>query len=347
MRQGIMILVGMLFVLGSLQLRAADEQLTSLIKLTGKPVVSYNAQKKTGSVTVSGTTKLIPPGAKIRLQLQFYYNKIDEQLVPVQSDGGFENIVLKPEKEFRLLASDHYRIVGLLRVEDQVESFKDDVKKIMSKHDRDELATFSMGTEEEQKRERAAAVKFINGILRDAIRQNNRIVDEVAYAKDGKKYAKGGGFDEKAWRKFVDTELRPGIIDIQEKYGKWIKDNPGYKLKYNSGDFFMDQFLQLIGFRSVFESRNLYKHFNRKVDMKDITLPPELKTTTRKNIKTSKKAKEYLIDCYQRIRDPYGYDLIPKKKAQPKKPPPKKPAPKKPEKGKEKPASEGANKKSA
>lgn len=311
----------------------ADGEVTlkSLVQLTAKEI-TFRASTGKAMITLSGTTTELPPGAKLTFEIQYYYTCVGRAIGSVEVDSTFKNVKLSPSlqvpqsdppvfKPITLAPGKGYEIRCYINVDDQVPTLKKKVKALQSKHQAPLLLEFALGSEAEQKKARTDTVKFIKDLIKEAIGLNNKLADAVKAATEKTDYVKIGKLDTEKWRAFMDNDLRKGVIAVQKKYDAWIKKHEVYKFRYASGHYFMQDFLNVLGYRTILESRDVYKAFKEKLAQEDVSKPAGMNMKTRFSIKTSKKARQAMIDAYKKVVDTKGFDVLPKKKAPPKKNP--------------------------
>ncbi|HAK94830.1 MAG TPA: hypothetical protein DCM87_07440 [Planctomycetes bacterium] len=299
-----------------------------IIVITKKDV-AYNGKTGKVKITLAGKADKLPPGAKVTIELEYFFNVVGSCLATVGTDGTFSNVTLAPEGP--LPPGDEYELQVKVLSDPQPASLRAQVMKIVT----DESNTIvpaqgqlSFGSEADRRAWRDKLAKFVKALLDEIVEVNNELAEKTRAAEAA---AKDSLFDAAAWRAYIDTQCRPKLIAIGKKFIDWVGENPSVETRFVQGVTCLDDLITIVGFRTKILSLRVYAAAKLKPALEDTSTPVELKVQPRQapSLKTDKRALQLLSEYYQVVLKDFGLapPEPPKGKGEPAKKEPAKKAP--------------------
>ncbi len=302
-----------------------------------KPDIQYNGKTGKLKIVLSGKVDLLPPGAKITIELEYNYFVVGSCAATVGTDGTFAKTTLAPEAA--LPPGDEYELIVKVLGDAQPPTLREKVMKIVD-DEKTVIGTyqgkFSLGSAEDRKLWREKMAKAVSAMLEELVALNNDLAEKRT-AADAE--AKAGKFDAKKWREFIDVQWRPKIIALQKKFATWKTENASVGARFPKGVLCLSDMLAIVALRSKFLSQSVYGVAKQKYALEDMTPPPEMRIELEQaTLKTDKKALQLLGEYYKVVEEDFGLKPPDEgKKDSPKKEPAKKDATRK-DSGKSEPA---------
>ncbi|HNS00637.1 MAG TPA: hypothetical protein PKX48_15020 [Planctomycetota bacterium] len=268
--------------------------------------VAYNGKTGKVKITLAGKTQKLPPGTKVTVELEYFYEVVGSCLATVGPEGTFSNAALTVEGP--LPPGDEYELHVKILSEPQPASLRAQVMKILSDESnviKSPQKRLSFGSEEDRRAWRDKLAKFVKPLLDKVVAVNNQLVEKNAAAEEA---ARESRFNAAAWRKYIDEECRPELIKFRKELVDWVHENPSVETRFAQGVMCLDDLITIVGFRTKVLSLRVYAAAKLTPALEDSSPPAELKVQPRQapSLRTDKRALQLLGEYYRVVLKDFG-----------------------------------------